>query len=170
MDRFSTCPEDYIYSEIPGINLIHHNEICNFLLKPGDLLIDRPNFILREITRFKGIDNSTIKRVNKLYEIVKEIKTYTYKPRNGTGTVVRFQMYGRDKNKLLQTLSNLDFDKTGTVVEPWCQLKADKDAVSAASIRKSKWEAASFSNSDANNLKLEKTAPTRLVNRNLHRR
>lgn len=165
-----TCPEKYISNEIRAINLIKHNEICNYLMKPGDLLLDKPFHSIRPISRYMNIDDQTKKSIDELYEVVQELQTYTYKPMNqkSNGTVIRFQIFNSDRKKLLQILKNIEFDKTGNVVEPWCQLKADKEAVYAASIYKSKLEAETYSNNKQ--LNINRTVPTRLVSRSARRR
>ena len=71
-------------------------------------------------------------KLERFFSISSQIRTYSYMPLMGNGTYVRFEVFPTDFKNLLQIVMNLDFDKQGEVIEPWCQLKADNEAVKHA--------------------------------------
>jgi len=159
------CIERFVEPYLKGVNLLKHNELANYFLRPGMLLQDNQQINFHMPSYLESLPKEYYSKLERFFSISSQIRTYSYMPLMGNGTYVRFEVFPTDFKNLLQIVMNLDFDKQGEVIEPWCQLKADNEAVKHASCEETRWDVKKYLNEDYEDKKYDITAPTRLVPR-----
>ena len=161
------CPEEFIAEELPGVKYLAHNEVLNFLLRPGDLFLEKPNYQVPSISSVFDVSIEYFKKLTTLKDLTEKIETHSFMPLSGNQIYTRFQSFKTNHNNLLQIIKNLDFDRQGASIEPFCQIKSDKEAKSHASFVQSKWNANRYTNSDdIRDVRFDVASPTRLVRKN----
>ena len=116
---------------------LNEKELNDPLMKPGQVLYEKP----------KGVNAHHIKStVDKEYSeiylhlmvLLNEYRILTYKPLNGS-EVVRIEYHISQVGDLPKIIKSIDFDKTGSTVEPYCQFRSDAFAKHFAKIAEQLW-------------------------------
>ncbi len=130
-----------------GVKYMEHLELCNLILKPGDLFKEE-TFKFNTDLYSSGLSHCSLEflsSLKKLHQVSLSIATYTFKPLNGS-QVLRFQIYQNPEeisfDNLYTALAHLNFEKDyEKSILPWGQMISDLRAVDAAKLEKNIWDA-----------------------------